>query len=343
MVFQIGYITHYDLDGITTVAELKIHEQNGKNESSVSYTKHSDLPSHLLTINPEIDKLYITDLVVPGTINISEELYRIANENPKKYRRDKITIITDKEVHPNIKKIPGVYVYSAEWKQNRNQSTSQMAYNYIKQTKKQEPDNICASLAILGAAGDGLLPESIFYNDTIKEAILLNNAIMQNKNNPSFLDEIVLELTKYGSIEDVNLKKRIKTDSDIFQTRINNAYNVIEKGVVCNVEKYFVSEIDNGKFPFGIACSNIRNKEGKNVIVIIKNNGKNPNDIIMRGYEEHSLNPLLDTLEEYDLYGGGHPDSNKPTGHYEIPKDSTDKIIKEITDFCSNPHNPQDS
>ncbi len=337
MIFQIGYITHYDLDGITTVAGLKRGEQNGKNESSVICTSHSDLLPHLLTINSEIDKLYITDLVVPGTINISDELYRIANENPKKYRRDKITIITDKKVHSNIKKIPGVDVYSAEWAQNHNKSTSQMAYNYMNERKGQEPDNICGSLALLGAAGDGLLPNNIFYEDTIEQAILLEDAIMQNKNDPSFLDEIVLELTKYGSIEDTNLKERIKTDSDIFQTRINNAYKVIEKGVVCNEGKYFVSEIDNRKFPFGIACSNIRNKKGKNVIVIIKNNGKNPNDIIMRGYKEHSLNPLVGALEEYDLYGGGHADSNRPTGHFEIPNSSTGEIIQKMTSFCSNP------
>jgi len=337
MTFKIGYITHYDLDGITTLAELKIHEQNGKNESSAIYTSHRDLLSHLLRIDSKIDKLYITDLVVPGTIDISDELYRIANQNPKKYRRDKITIITDKKVRSNIKKISGVYVYSAEWAQNHNQSTSQMAYNYINEKKGQEPDNICGSLALLGAAGDGLLPKSILYNDTIEQGILLDNAIRQNKKDPLFLDKIVLELTKHGSIEDVNLKKKIEADSETFKTEIDKAYKRIIDGNTYEDEHNRISIIESGDTPIGVATSKIRSeKKIQNVIVFIENNHGILNEIVMRGYKEHSLDPVLGALKKYKLRSGGH-DGNRPTRYIEVPNDPNSKIIQEITSFCSNP------
>lgn len=337
MTFRIGYITHYDLDGITTVAGLKRGEQNGKNESSVYYIAHSDLLSHLLKIDSKIDKLYITDLVVPGTIDISDELYRIANENPKKYRRDKITIITDKKVRSNIKKISGVDVYSAEWAQNHNQSSSQMAYNYMNERKGQEPDNICCLLATLGAAGDGLLRGTI-YDDTIAEAIEMDYAIRQNKKDPEFLDKIVLELTKYGSIEDKDIKEKIKADSGTFRGRIDDASKIIKEGIIYNEGEYLISTVDNGELPYGVATSAILNEnEGKIVIVMIKNNGYNRNGMLMRGHGKGSLYPVLDALKQYRLKGGGH-DSNKPTESLEVPKELTDEIIQKMTSFCSNPH-----
>lgn len=342
---EIVNITNYDLDGITAAAEIKklekIISQNrrGKDESVIIYIDNSDLPDILPNISSEINRLYITDLYVTNKESVSQELERIAKSKPKKrYSPDKIFILTDKKIPPGIGDIDRVYVRSANQEGYANLSTSQIVYRHVHKTIRFRPDNSFDILANLGAAADGLLPGGTIYDDTIEKAIELNGAIIQNKNDPLFLDKIVHELAKHGLIKDEDNKEKIKTDSKIFKKRINEASKIIKDGIICNNGDYLVSKIYNKKIPIGLVTSIIRNEYEETVIVFIEDNGPNGDYMLMRGHGKGSLEPVLGVLEEeYNLKGGGHVDSNRPTGYYKIPDDFTDEIIQEITNFCSNP------
>ena len=341
MTFQIGYITPYSVGGFTSVAELLIQEQmNSKkgHENSkplVIHTSNYELPVHLAEIKG-IGRLYITDLVVPSTIDVSKELVRIANENKPKTqrpRKDMITIITDNEIPPDISKIRGVEVHSPDWIGNHNKSTSQIVYGYVQRTTGQIPDTRCNSLANLGAAKR--FPKAPFYYPTIEEAKELNYAIIENRENRTSLDEILFELTRNGSIGNDAIKERIKTDSETFETKIDKAYETIIKGTIYEDDDYIISRINNNKLPIDRATSQIQQGERKNVFVITDNGDHIDTSMIMRVDDEGSLDSMLKTLKEHNIYAK-RPYTDGPTRYFTL-NDPTDVITQKITDFCSNP------
>lgn len=330
------YITHYDADGIATVALLELLNRthplngNGKNKANIIYSGHSDLPDHLSTLGPKISGLYITDLAVTNKKKVSEELLRIANgKKAKGYHFPKmITIITDKKIPLCIRELEAVDVYSANRKKNANRSSSQIAYSFAQKLLKGKPDNIFDPIADLGAAADGHWGVDD-YSGTFETAIELDNAILENKKDTAFLDEIVRELGRHGSINDVALENKIKEYSETFADKIAEAYDTIRKNITLLNEHYLVSTTDGGILPFGKASSQIRREERKNIIMISE-----MGYILMRGHCENSLDDLLNKLREIGITGGGH-DGDRPTRYLKFEKSDIGDITAAVEAFCS--------
>ncbi len=346
---KMAIITDTDGDGITSAAQAyryytktgfrKKKKQHRTYECEIFYATNSTLQDRLSKIDPDTDELIITDLAVEDKKDSLDKLDELTKNNCK------VTILSDKKIPPRIKLTNYDYitVESANKRKNIGKSTSLIVYDFLEEKASGHTlDNVYDSLADMGAAADGIIGGTEEYRESFEEAIKLDYAIKENKEDNQFFNNILHELANYGSIQDKELLNTIENKSSIFSNRITKAYNAIvnEKNILpCQNENYLISKIDVKKddeeLPYGLACSDIRYKKEKN-IALICTGINNHTSIILRGYNSDNFSDLLEKLEVYGLKGGGH-EGMRCKGFYKFHSDNTENVIKVITNFCSTP------